>query len=214
MPELFDWHPGVFVRQLALLHAIAPQADVAPDFPTFSHDDVALLSRRAGLSKLPELPRGVTEPAPGVKHNSCWRLALEHRYHSGPRLELMATRLVLLTDAYPDLRENVKISSKLIDARDAIASAGHYVANEVLPQRQAIQDAETRDPVDSLIVLVRRMHDNPLFRRNRLLDPSGLLIRTVSPTFSEAELGPGIFKRFELALADIVDFEQRAGAVG
>jgi len=54
----------------------------------------------------------------------------------------------------------------------------------------------------------------PRSRRSRLLDTSGQLIRTVSPAFSEAELGPGVFVRFERALADIVDYEASAGAVG
>ena len=110
LPELFDWHPGcvrisrleraaieraaidpahsrsAFVRQLAFLQAIVPQADLARDFPTFNADDIALLSRRALLSRLPELPHGVPEPAPGRKHHTGWRLALEHLYHSGPHL--------------------------------------------------------------------------------------------------------------------------------
>ncbi|GAA5853535.1 hypothetical protein JCM9279_001305 [Rhodotorula babjevae] len=214
LPEVFDWHPGAFVRQLAFLQAIVPQADLARNFPSFSPDDIALLSRRALLSRLPELPRGVPEPAQGRKHDSSCRLALEHLYHSGPHLDLMATRLVLLTNEYPVLRQYCKLASKLIDARDTVRGAGHYVLNEVLPRRQARQDDATRDPVDELIPLVRKIYDNPLYRRSRLLDASNQLIRTVSPAFSEAELGPGIFGRFEKALADIVEFEERAGAVG
>ena len=65
----------------------------------------------------------------------------------------MATRLVLLTHEYPDLRESCKVASKLVDARDAVRRAGHYVLNDVLSRRQARQDAATRDPVDELIEL-------------------------------------------------------------
>lgn len=74
----------------------------------------------------------------------------------------MATRLVLLTHEYPDLREYCKVASKLVDARDAVRRAGHYVLNDVLSCRQARQDAATRDPVDELILLVRKIYDNPL----------------------------------------------------
>ncbi|GAA5940479.1 hypothetical protein JCM3775_004808 [Rhodotorula graminis] len=206
-----EWHPGAFVRQLALLQAIAPNANLF--LPPVTADDLALLSRQVVRRQLPKLPHRVPDCAPHVNHNAVWRLALENAYRLGPRIDLMTSRLVLLTDEYVDLREYAKIGSKMVDARNAIGAAYHQVLDKVLPIRLAQQNETTRAQVEKLISLVHNMRTDPLFRRTHLLDERGGLIRTVWPTFSEADLGPSVFARFERALADIVEYEASAGAV-
>lgn len=147
---------------MALLRAISPKVPLA--FVTFTLDDLALLSRRSSMSKLPRLPVNPPEYAAKAKYVAVERLALEHIYRGGARLcasssrprhaapraraeltdplpvrrlaALSTERLVLLTPTFPALREYAKVSSKLVDARDALAEAYKRVMGD-LGQRGA-----------------------------------------------------------------------------
>ncbi|GAA6056963.1 hypothetical protein JCM3770_001988 [Rhodotorula araucariae] len=218
-PAAFEWHPGAFVRQFALLRAIPPKEDL--DCPEFSPDELALLSRDPVLKKLPKLPPYPPDPAPAKRLSAIERLALEHIYHDGPHLGLRCARLrsralpteraVLLTNDYPELLSYVKIASKLIMARDALNIAYSKVLQSSLYPRRVQQTAETRDPVDDLISIVCTLYESPLYRRQVLLNNDGKLIR--EPCFTYAELGVGPHHRFDVALYEIVKYEEMAGAI-
>ncbi|BGP42973.1 hypothetical protein JCM10449v2_006988 [Rhodotorula kratochvilovae] len=159
-PAEAEWHPGAFVRQIALLQAIAPTQHLA--FPEFGPDELAVLSRKPVVDKLPKLPPYPPDPAPGRRYLTVERLALEYIYHRGTPISLPADRLVLLTDEYPDLRDYAKVTSKLVESRDALKVAYEQVLNYCLYVCRTKLAAQTRDPVENLISLVRTMQDNPL----------------------------------------------------
>ncbi|KPV71525.1 uncharacterized protein RHOBADRAFT_56564 [Rhodotorula graminis WP1] len=212
LPEHPDWHPGELSRQIALLRAIAP--DVPLHFVSFTLDDLALLSHRSRYASLPRLPANPPDVAPGVKHVAVERLGLEHIYRFGDRINLSAERLVLLTHAYPDLKRYAVESSKLVAARDALVVAYGRVLADLGRRESGQQASDPREPVARLVDIVLGLRDAVSDRYKRLYDADGRLIRSVAPSFSEADLGKGAYARFERALGDIVRAEERAGSIG
>ncbi|GAA5909731.1 hypothetical protein JCM8208_003857 [Rhodotorula glutinis] len=212
VPEHADWHPGDISRQMALLRAIAP--DEPLKFVAFTLDDLALLSHRSLYKSLPRLPDNPPDCAPGVKHVAVERLALEHIYRFGTRLNLSAERLVLLTSAYPDLKRYVHTSAKVIAARDALVVAYTRVLADLDRRVSGQQASDPREPLNKLVDLVRGMHSRQNYRSDVVYDKKGRLIRSAAQTVSEAQLGKGIYARFERALGEIVRDEDRAGSIG
>ncbi|GAA5937175.1 hypothetical protein JCM3775_001570 [Rhodotorula graminis] len=209
LPEDPLWHPGHLVRQLALLRAIMPKHLAIIDY---SPDDLALLSRAALPSALPILPRGLPPSYPSVRHRAPERLALEHTYRKVQRLEVDTTRLVLLTDAYPEVRLYAQTVAKTQLASDTLKQA--YATVELdLQSRIARQTPETKDPLESLLDLVRKMRDSLDFCCRHFYH-AGSLIRTVPPSLTHVNIGMGPLRRFEGALMAIVAYEEMAGAVG
>ncbi|GAA5849558.1 hypothetical protein JCM9279_007269 [Rhodotorula babjevae] len=209
LPEGPLWHPGHLVRQLALLRAIMPSEVLL--FPDFSPDDLALLSRATSPAALPYLPWGPPPLDPSIKHRPHERLALENIYRNSQRLDLETTRLVLLTDSYPDVRLYAQKVAKVRDAIEALKQAYSVVALD-LERRIARRAPNTQDPLDSVLDLVRKLRDSPDCCRQHFFHED-VLIRVVPPSLDGTIIGWGPLRRFETALMSIVLYEQMAGSI-
>jgi len=75
------------------------------------------------------------------------------------RAEVDTTRLVLLTDSFPDLREYARKVAKVRRAIEDVKQAYATVVVD-LEQRIARQTHDTQDPLESLLYLVRMMKDS------------------------------------------------------
>lgn len=74
--------------------------------------------------------------------------------------EVDTTRLVLLTDSYPDLRLFAKTVAKVQSASDLLKLAYAAVVLE-LERRIARKAPSTQDPLESLLEVVRSMQGSP-----------------------------------------------------
>ncbi|GAA5907654.1 hypothetical protein JCM5296_000843 [Sporobolomyces johnsonii] len=102
-----EWTPGFWVRQAAFINAIAPDYDCFT-LPEFSEEEIALLSFRPDAGSLPSIP--AVDCKPGRRHRNHDRLAVEKIYDGySPRIELSATRRILFTDEYPQLKAYARI---------------------------------------------------------------------------------------------------------
>ncbi|GAA5907651.1 hypothetical protein JCM5296_000842 [Sporobolomyces johnsonii] len=69
-------------------------------------------------------------------------------------------------------------------------------------------DPTTRDPIISITRLVQRLDKEPLYRLHRFTDDDLTCIR--KSTFKVADIGSGPARRFEAALDEICETEDRA----
>ncbi|BGP42966.1 hypothetical protein JCM10449v2_006981 [Rhodotorula kratochvilovae] len=194
-----EWNPGIFVRQMALLRALAPDENF--DVPVFTPQEVALLWYEIDLAKLPHLPPDPPEVVTKRFHRCAERLALEHMYYRLTHLGVRTTRLVLLTDEYPALRTYAQILGKIVDARDALPAAYGAVFERVVRLRIERDEPGSRE----LGLLLERLRDNPLYRQARLGTSQYHFVRYND--FTPAELGTQAHERFTRAMEEIVAFE-------
>ncbi|BGP51156.1 hypothetical protein JCM10450v2_007085 [Rhodotorula kratochvilovae] len=194
-----EWNPGIFVRQMALLRALAPDENF--DVPVFTPQEVALLWYEIDLAKLPHLPPDPPEVVTNRFHRCAERLALEHMYYRLTHLGVRTTRLVLLTDEYPALRTYAQILGKIVDARDALPAAYGAVFERVVRLRIERDEPGSRE----LGLLLERLRDNPLYRQARLGTSQYHFVRYND--FTPAELGTQAHERFTRAMEEIVAFE-------
>ncbi|GAA6004451.1 uncharacterized protein JCM10292_007076 [Rhodotorula paludigena] len=208
-PSLSEVPANYYPRQIARLYWIAPAVEISA--PNFDPDELVLLSRLADPAKLPVLPQHAADPNPDRKHVPTERLGIEHIYHDTVKsVDLNVTRRILFGNDYPDLASYAVLTSKLIQAHDAVALGYDQVRQHRLYPRRT--DSTCIDPIDKLIELVEKMRDNTLYRRHILLDSDGALTR--KNPLNEIDVGVGPHRRFCRALAEIVKYEREAGAIG
>lgn len=150
------------------------------DPPSFTTEELALLSLAANPKTLRTLPFHPEIVPQRYKHKWEERLALERIYQERGRISERAcsfstgfsslttlrppadidqTRLVLLTSAYPSLRLYAQVLSKVVTARDMLTKAYDTVLQARLYPR--LKDKTTHDPIERIIVLVERLRDEP-----------------------------------------------------
>ncbi|BGO95070.1 hypothetical protein NBRC10512_006465 [Rhodotorula toruloides] len=201
------WHPGLYTRQFALLRAIAPRVvEDLPDPPSFTTEELALLSLATDPKTLPKLPFPPESVPQRYRHKWEERLALERIYQERERINVDQTRLVLLTSDFPSLRLYAQVLSKVVKARDMLTKAYDKVLQARLYPR--LKDKTTYDPIERIVVLVERLRDDVHYR-NTLFSTSNVALVTVSP-LSDADIGTGPARRYEAELKLIVEYEKEA----
>ncbi|GAA6044219.1 hypothetical protein JCM8097_002268 [Rhodosporidiobolus ruineniae] len=208
-PTTVEWQPGFFVRQFAFAESIDPYSSFA--FPTFSDEEIVLLSFDPDPLNLPTPPRPL-EIAGGQQYFGSYsvqeRLALERIYRSAHGgsfyLTLHQTRYLLAHPAYASLQRYATLVSKIIHARDALRAAYRQLLETRLCPRQDWDD--NVDPVDTLIPLVEGLRDDvDHFCATYFSDTKCRL--TGRNRFTSTLIGGGPFHRYEAALAKIVEYE-------
>ncbi|GAA5881467.1 hypothetical protein JCM1840_001098 [Sporobolomyces johnsonii] len=198
-----EWTPGFWVRQAAFINAIAPDYDFT--LLEFSEEEIALLSFRPDAGSLPSIPAVDCKPRRG--HPTHERLSVEKIYAGYfPRIALSATRRILFTDEYPQLKAYARILGKVVLCRDLFQTAYKTLLWTRLMPRS--HDPTTRDPIESITRLVQRLHKEPLHRIHHFTDDDFTCIR--KSTFKVADIGIGPTRRFEAALDEICETEDRA----
>ncbi|GAA5984629.1 hypothetical protein JCM10908_003432 [Rhodotorula pacifica] len=211
-----EWTAGFWVRLFAIIRAISPHAGIS--YPEFTREEIVMLSYQPDACKLPKLPK--TPCSSAANHNPVARLGLEHIYQDKHRLALEQSRNVLMTDAFPDLRQYAITVGKIVHARDLFLQACDRIlelgaradSRNKLPKKhvdliQNLRDSEMqfviRDPLDA--EQSRNANSFHFSRDLNCIDKDGQLVR--SSPFGRYELESSARHRFEEALRQIVAIE-------
>ncbi|GAA5824659.1 hypothetical protein JCM11251_005292 [Rhodosporidiobolus azoricus] len=214
-PQAVEWQPGFYARQFAFIEAIDPSTTSLRHVPSFSDEEIALLSVKPRFSALPPTPTTQTlEGKHYGNHKAEERLAMERIYRSVgyERLSLNQTRHLLLSPSPSllPLQTYAKLVAKIISARDAVEEAYFSVLQTGLYPRRRLRD--NNDPVEWLILIVEGLSaDTDHYRRDWFAEaPFGHFNTLITHCkFNTRQIGGGPFHRFKDKLAKIVEYEER-----